>query len=70
LDYTLREPLGVVAVIIPWNYPLQIGARAVAAPLAVGNVVVLKPAEEASLSVLALAKICQEEGVQLGWSML
>lgn len=66
LDYTLREPLGVVAVIIPWNYPLQIGARAVAAPLAVGNVVVLKPAEEASLSVLALAKICQEEGVPAG----
>ncbi len=66
LDYTLREPLGVVGVIIPWNYPLQIGARAIAAPLAVGNTVVLKPAEEASLSIFELARLCQEEGVPPG----
>lgn len=66
LDYTLREPLGVVANIIPWNYPLQIGARAIAAPLAVGNTVVLKPAEEACLSVLEMGRICQEEGMLPG----
>ncbi len=66
LDYTLREPVGVVAVIIPWNYPLQIGSRAIAAPLAVGNTVVLKPAEEASLTILELARICQEEGIPAG----
>ncbi len=66
LDYTIREPLGVVAHIIPWNYPLQIGARAIAAPLCVGNTVVLKPAEEASLSVLELASLCQEVGIPPG----
>ncbi len=66
LDYTLREPLGVVAHIIPWNYPLQIGARAIAAPLGVGNTVVLKPAEEASLSLLELAGLCQEVGLPPG----
>jgi aldehyde dehydrogenase (NAD+) len=66
LDYTLREPLGVCAEIIPWNYPLQIGARAIAAPLAVGNTVVLKPAEEAPLTVLELARIAAEAGVPPG----
>jgi acyl-CoA reductase-like NAD-dependent aldehyde dehydrogenase len=66
LDYTLREPVGVVAHIIPWNYPLQIGARAIAAPLAVGNTVVLKPAEEASLSVLEMARLATEEGLPPG----
>lgn len=66
LDYTLREPLGVVANIIPWNYPLQIGARAIAAPLAVGNTVVLKPAEEASLSVLELAQMVRDVGIPEG----
>jgi len=66
LDYTLREPLGVVAAIIPWNYPLQIGARAIAAPLAVGNTVVLKPAEEASLSIFELAVLAHQEGVPAG----
>lgn len=66
LDYTLREPVGVVGAIIPWNYPLQIGSRAIAAPVAVGNTVVLKPAEEASLSTLELAHLCQEEGLPAG----
>ncbi|MDA8195359.1 MAG: aldehyde dehydrogenase family protein [Thermaerobacter sp.] len=66
LDYTGREPLGVCAIIIPWNYPLQIGARAIAAPLAAGNTVVLKPAEEASLSVLELARITADAGFPPG----
>lgn len=66
LDYTLREPLGVCAIIIPWNYPLQVSARGIAAPLAAGNTVVLKPAEEASLTVLELARITAEAGIPSG----
>lgn len=66
LDYTLREPLGVCGVIIPWNYPLQVSARGIAAPLATGNTVVLKPAEEASLTALELARITHQVGVPAG----
>ena len=66
LDYTLREPLGVCGVIIPWNYPLQVSARGIAAPLAAGNTVVLKPAEEASLTALELARITHQVGVPAG----
>src|SRR5215471_16709768 len=47
LDYTVREPIGVSAQIIPWNYPIQIGARGVAPAIAAGCTVVLKPAEDA-----------------------
>ncbi|HSP59162.1 MAG TPA: aldehyde dehydrogenase family protein [Halomonas sp.] len=54
---TLREPFGVCAQIIPWNYPAQIFGRCVAAALAAGNTVVLKPAEDACLSVLRLAEL-------------
>jgi aldehyde dehydrogenase (NAD+)/phenylacetaldehyde dehydrogenase len=66
LTYTLREPVGVVAAIIPWNFPLLLAARKVAPSLAAGNAVVLKPPEEASLSVLALARICTEAGLPPG----
>lgn len=62
LDYTTREPLGISAQIVPWNYPLQIGARGVAPALAAGNAVVLKPAEEASLSLLELGRIILDAG--------
>ena len=55
--YTLREPLGVTAHIEPWNYPLQIGCRTIAPALAVGNCAVLKPAEEAPLSLLRLGEL-------------
>lgn len=51
----MREPLGVVAAIIPWNYPLMIAAWKLAPALAAGNTVVLKPGEEAPLSLLTLA---------------
>src|SRR5580692_740412 len=61
--YTLREPHGVTGHIIPWNYPMQIGGRTAIAALAVGNAVVMKPAEEASLTALALARIAQEAGM-------
>ncbi|WP_411839277.1 aldehyde dehydrogenase family protein [Paracoccus sp. ME4] len=64
--YTLREPHGVCGIIIPWNYPMQILGRAVAAALAAGNAVVLKPAEDASLSALVFAQIAAEAGLPAG----
>src|SRR5579863_4462688 len=64
--YTLREPHGVTAHIIPWNYPMQIGGRTAIAALAAGNAVVMKPAEEASLTALELARIAQEAGLPEG----
>ncbi len=63
---TLREPFGVCAQIIPWNYPAQIFGRCVAAALAAGNTVVLKPAEDACLSVLRLAQLAQEHDLPPG----
>jgi acyl-CoA reductase-like NAD-dependent aldehyde dehydrogenase len=66
LNYTLREPLGVIGAIIPWNFPLLLAARKIAPALAVGNTVVLKPPEEASLACLALARILAEAGVPPG----
>jgi acyl-CoA reductase-like NAD-dependent aldehyde dehydrogenase len=65
-DYTLREPLGVVGQIIPWNSPLWEGSRCIAPALAAGNTVVLKPAEEAMLTMLRLAEIMTEEGLPAG----
>jgi len=66
LDYTVREPLGVSGQIVPWNYPLQIGSRGIAPALATGNAVVVKPAEEAPLSLLELARLAAECGVPAG----
>jgi acyl-CoA reductase-like NAD-dependent aldehyde dehydrogenase len=66
LNYTLREPLGVVGAIIPWNFPLLLGARKVAAALAAGNTVVLKPPEQASLTSIELGKILLEAGAPPG----
>lgn len=63
---TLREPYGVCAQIIPWNYPAQIFGRCVAAALATGNTVVLKPAEDACLSVLRLAELAMQNGLPAG----
>jgi len=64
--FTLREPFGVTAHIIPWNYPLQIFGRSVAASLAVGNACVVKPAEDACLSILRLAEMAAEVGFPAG----
>ena len=61
-DYILREPLGVVGHIIPWNYPLDIFARGVAPCLAIGNTVVAKPAEETPFSTLEIARMASEAG--------
>jgi len=63
---TVREPHGVTAHIVPWNYPLQIGGRTVGASLAAGNACVVKPAEDASLSLLRLAEIAAEAGFPAG----
>lgn len=62
LHYILREPLGVVGCIVPWNYPLLMTAWKVAPALAAGNSVVLKPAEQTPLSGLLLAQLFIEAG--------
>ena len=64
--YTLREPHGVTGHVIPWNYPMQIIGRSVGAALAAGNACVLKPAEEASLTALAFARLASEAGLPPG----
>jgi 4-(gamma-glutamylamino)butanal dehydrogenase len=66
LHMILREPLGVVACITPWNYPLMMAAWKVAPALAAGNSVVLKPAEQTPMSALLLARIFAEAGVPDG----
>ncbi len=66
LNYTVREPLGVIGAIIPWNFPLLLGTRKVAAALAAGNSVVLKPPEQASLACLELGKLLLEAGAPPG----
>ncbi|MGQ2903692.1 MAG: aldehyde dehydrogenase family protein [Neoaquamicrobium sediminum] len=63
---TLREPHGVVAGIIPWNYPMQILARVAGAALAMGNTLVVKPAEDASLTTIRIAQLALEAGVPEG----
>jgi aldehyde dehydrogenase (NAD+) len=64
--YTLREPHGVTGHIVPWNYPMQIAGRTIGAALAMGNACVLKPAEEACLTSLALADLAREAGFPPG----
>ena len=66
LTYTLREPLGVVAAIVPWNFPLLLAAWKVAPALACGNTVILKPASQTPLTALALAEIALEAGLPPG----
>ncbi|MFF4171447.1 aldehyde dehydrogenase family protein [Streptomyces sp. NPDC001744] len=66
LDVTILEPLGVVGVIAPWNFPLPIAAWATAPALAAGNAVVLKPAEATPLTALRLAELALEAGLPEG----
>jgi acyl-CoA reductase-like NAD-dependent aldehyde dehydrogenase len=66
LNYTLREPLGVIAVVTPWNYPMLEYAESVPGALALGNAVVLKPAELTPLTALALADVLAEAGLPDG----
>lgn len=60
LTYSVREPLGVVAAIIPWNSPVAAAAVKIASAIAVGNTIVVKTAEDAPLSALKLSAICNE----------
>ncbi|WP_201777644.1 aldehyde dehydrogenase family protein [Streptacidiphilus jiangxiensis] len=60
LDYSRREPLGIVGAIIPWNAPLMLAALKIAPALVTGNTLVLKVAEDAPFAVLAVARICQQ----------
>jgi betaine-aldehyde dehydrogenase len=60
LSYTRREPIGVVAAIIPWNSPILLGALKICMSLCAGNTLVLKTAEDAPLGVLRMARICSE----------
>src|SRR5215510_293262 len=66
LTYTLREPVGVVAAIVPWNFPLLLAAWKVAPALACGNTVILKPASQTPLTALVLGEIAIEVGLPPG----
>ena len=66
LTYTLREPLGVVAAIVPWNFPLLLATWKVAPALATGNTVILKPASQTPLTAIALGEIAVEVGLPPG----
>ena len=64
--FTMREPHGVTGHIIPWNYPAQIGGRSIGGALAAGNACVVKPAEDACLSILKLADLAMAAGFPEG----
>src|SRR5580704_9338072 len=66
VNMTLREPLGVIGGIIPWNYPLLQAVWKIAPAIAAGNTVVLKPAEQACLSVMYLGRLIAEAGIPAG----
>ncbi len=66
LAYTVHEPAGVAAQIVPWNYPISTAARGLAPALAAGCAVVLKPAEQTPLSALMLAALLHEAGLPAG----
>jgi aldehyde dehydrogenase (NAD+) len=66
LTYTLREPLGVCAAIVPWNFPLLIAVWKIAPALATGNTIIVKPASQTPLTALALGEIALEVGLPPG----
>jgi aldehyde dehydrogenase (NAD+) len=66
MDWTLREPIGVSAQIVPWNYPLQVAVRGIAPALAVGCSVVAKPPTEAPLALVELARLALSAGLPAG----
>lgn len=65
-DFTIRQPLGVVACIVPWNFPFAIACWKVAPALAAGNCVLLKPAHQSPLGALALGRLALEAGLPTG----
>ena len=66
LNYTLREPLGVVGQVVPWNFPLMFTSWKMAPALAAGNTIVLKPAEITPLTTLKIAELMREVGMPAG----
>jgi acyl-CoA reductase-like NAD-dependent aldehyde dehydrogenase len=68
IDLTFKEPLGVVGVIVPWNFPMPIAGWALAPALAAGNTVVLKPAELTPLTAMRLGELALEAGLPEGVS--
>ena len=66
MDMTFREPVGVVGLIVPWNFPLNIASWKLGPALACGNTVVLKPAELTPLTALRLAELALEAGIPEG----
>ncbi|MFN8593063.1 MAG: aldehyde dehydrogenase family protein [Thermomicrobiales bacterium] len=66
LDYTLREPVGVCAQIVPWNFPLLMAAWKLAPALAAGNTLILKPASATPITAIVLGEICREAGIPDG----
>ena len=66
LDYTLREPVGVCAQIVPWNFPLLMAAWKLAPALAAGNTLILKPASATPITAVMLGEICREAGIPDG----
>ena len=65
-DYTVREPVGVCAQIIPWNFPLLMAAWKIGPALAAGNTIVLKPASNTPITAVVLGQICHEAGIPDG----
>ncbi|SDI98698.1 aldehyde dehydrogenase family protein [Alteribacillus bidgolensis] len=65
-NYTLKEPLGVIGAIVPWNFPLMLTMWKLAPALAAGNTIVIKPAEQTPISILEMVKIFQEAGIPDG----
>ncbi|ASN06274.1 aldehyde dehydrogenase family protein [Virgibacillus necropolis] len=66
IDYVVREPVGVTAHIVPWNYPIQIISRSVAAAIATGNTVVVKSAEDTPMSAMRLTQFFDELDIPVG----
>lgn len=65
-QYSRREPVGVCALITPWNFPLMIASWKIAPALACGNTVIVKPAEQTPMTTIRLVELCQEAGVPAG----
>src|SRR5215510_705398 len=65
-DFTLRQPMGVVAAVVPWNFPFPIACWKVAPALAAGNCVLLKPASLSPLTALLLGQLAHQAGVPVG----
>jgi betaine-aldehyde dehydrogenase len=66
LDYTVHEPVGVCAQIVPWNFPLLMAAWKVAPAIAAGNTVILKPASVTPITAILLGELCREAGIPAG----